>query len=141
MKLSWRKLEPLVPILALAVGLWVIFGLIEPVEAFEGRFLGSYAWVPASSDNVFAVADSFGTWPEVLILRSDSDFRARMVSRAEIFTMAEVQAMTDSLLNLAVPYPAAGFTFYGEARAIVAPAVTDTIWVDGFKQFVSGSHR
>lgn len=141
MKLSWRMWEAVGAILLLILGLVALFATTEPVEAFEGRFVGSHAWVPAGSDNVFAVIDSFGVWPQVLILRSDSDFRCRMVPRGDVYTVAEIQAMTDSLLNLAGLYPGEGYTFYGETRAIVAPAVTDTIWVDGFLQFSESSHR
>lgn len=107
-----------------------------PSNAFEGAYLETVPWVPATDDHVLDLSTAFTIWPDVVILRSDSDVRCVVYKRPQSWSESTFETAADSILNAgdADVFPSAGMTFYGRPRFLLSGARTDTVWVDGYKQ-------
>ena len=122
-------------------------------EDFSYKYLGTVGWVPGdgyvTADSVggwvdreilcLSLVEAFGRRPEMITTYSPSDWRWFMMSadylaNTELMSYSATPAILDSLLNFAHVVPSAGKVYYGYLPWIVAPASSDTIWIDGYME-------
>ena len=108
-----------------------------PAMAFNGEWLMTIKWVPASSANICAIGDSLGSLggsADCIVVYSDSDVELAIGHWRNAYTPALAQTNIATVLEESHTVPAAGKVYQGRIKWLAAEAHPDTVYIDCYKR-------